>query len=100
MLDTNKWVKRNHYLYLFKDFRVLIYAVVFSGPCAFVPENPRLSVIIFVAQVISKLTEAKASHIPYRDSKLTRVLQSSLSGHGRVSVRLSCVDICLRILIC
>jgi hypothetical protein len=57
-----------------------------------IPENMRLSVIIFVAQVISKLTEAKASHIPYRDSKLTRVLQSSLSGHGRVSVRLPCVD--------
>ncbi|QCD97544.1 centromeric protein E [Vigna unguiculata] len=36
--------------------------------------------------VISKLTEDKASHIPYRDSKLTRVLQSSLSGHGRVSL--------------
>lgn len=37
-------------------------------------------------QVISKLTDAKATHIPYRDSKLTRLLQSSLSGHGRVSV--------------
>ncbi|WVZ08921.1 hypothetical protein V8G54_022267 [Vigna mungo] len=39
-----------------------------------------------VNMVISKLTEDKASHIPYRDSKLTRVLQSSLSGHGRVSL--------------
>lgn len=37
-------------------------------------------------QVISKLTDGRASHIPYRDSKLTRLLQSSLSGHGRVSV--------------
>lgn len=37
-------------------------------------------------QVISKLTDGKATHIPYRDSKLTRLLQSSLSGHGRVSV--------------
>ena len=46
------------------------------------------SVIVFVAQVISKLTEGRASHIPYRDSKLTRLLQSSLSGHGRISVRL------------
>jgi len=51
-------------------------------------------VIIFVAQVISKLTEGRASHIPYRDSKLTRLLQSSLSGHGRISVRLDfCIDI-------
>lgn len=39
-----------------------------------------------VFYVISKLTGEKATHIPYRDSKLTRLLQSSLSGHGRVSV--------------
>ncbi|WJX78725.1 Kinesin-like protein KIN-7K, chloroplastic [Trifolium repens] len=42
--------------------------------------------LLTLGTVISKLTEAKASHIPYRDSKLTRVLQSSLSGHGRVSL--------------
>lgn len=47
-----------------------------------------LGICVVVVQVISKLTEGKASHIPYRDSKLTRLLQSSLSGHGRVSVRL------------
>jgi len=28
----------------------------------------------------------RASHVPYRDSKLTRILQSSLSGHDRVSL--------------
>lgn len=43
---------------------------------------------ISLCQVISKLTDGRANHIPYRDSKLTRLLQSSLSGHGRVSVRL------------
>ncbi|CAK9151884.1 unnamed protein product [Ilex paraguariensis] len=37
-------------------------------------------------RVISKLTDGNATHVPYRDSKLTRLLQSSLSGHGRVSV--------------
>jgi centromeric protein E len=36
--------------------------------------------------VISKLTDVRASHVPYRDSKLTRILQSSLSGHDRVSL--------------
>ncbi|CAH1428784.1 unnamed protein product [Lactuca virosa] len=39
--------------------------------------------------VISKLSDGRAAHIPYRDSKLTRLLQSSLSGHGRVSSRLA-----------
>ncbi|URE33497.1 hypothetical protein MUK42_33523 [Musa troglodytarum] len=38
------------------------------------------------ALVIAKLTDGKATHIPYRDSKLTRLLQSSLSGQGRVSL--------------
>lgn len=39
--------------------------------------------------MISKLTDGKATHIPFRDSKLTRLLQSSLSGQGRVSVSCS-----------
>ncbi|KAI4300663.1 hypothetical protein L6164_034014 [Bauhinia variegata] len=42
--------------------------------------------LLTLGTVISKLTEGGASHIPYRDSKLTRLLQSSLSGHGRVSL--------------
>ncbi|XP_028777544.1 kinesin-like protein KIN-7K, chloroplastic isoform X2 [Neltuma alba] len=42
--------------------------------------------LLTLGTVISKLTEGRASHIPYRDSKLTRLLQSSLSGHGRVSL--------------
>ncbi|CAL0308462.1 unnamed protein product [Lupinus luteus] len=42
--------------------------------------------LLTLATVVSKLTEEKPSHIPYRDSKLTRILQSSLSGHGRVSI--------------
>ncbi|XP_020958514.1 kinesin-like protein KIN-7K, chloroplastic [Arachis ipaensis] len=42
--------------------------------------------LLTLGTVISKLTEDKPSHIPYRDSKLTRLLQSSLSGHGRVSL--------------
>ncbi|GMN55926.1 hypothetical protein TIFTF001_025041 [Ficus carica] len=43
--------------------------------------------LLTLGTVISKLTDGRATHVPYRDSKLTRLLQSSLSGHGRVSVR-------------
>ncbi|XP_068647042.1 kinesin-like protein KIN-7E, chloroplastic [Aristolochia californica] len=42
--------------------------------------------LLSLGTVIAKLTDGKATHIPYRDSKLTRLLQSSLSGHGRVSL--------------
>ncbi|CAA0827674.1 Kinesin motor family protein [Striga hermonthica] len=42
--------------------------------------------LLTLGTVIGKLSEGKASHIPYRDSKLTRLLQSSLSGHGHVSL--------------
>ncbi|KAL5559646.1 hypothetical protein UlMin_035857 [Ulmus minor] len=42
--------------------------------------------LLTLGTVISKLTDGKATHIPYRDSKLTRLLQSSLSGHGQISL--------------
>ncbi|KAJ8773395.1 hypothetical protein K2173_028572 [Erythroxylum novogranatense] len=42
--------------------------------------------LLTLGTVICKLTDGKATHIPYRDSKLTRLLQSSLSGHGRISL--------------
>ncbi|KAF9422152.1 hypothetical protein BGZ94_008653 [Podila epigama] len=42
--------------------------------------------LLTLGTVISKLTDEKGSHVPYRDSKLTRILQSSLSGNARVSV--------------
>ncbi|KAL3350788.1 hypothetical protein AABB24_023289 [Solanum stoloniferum] len=42
--------------------------------------------LLTLGTVIGKLSEGKAFHVPYRDSKLTRLLQSSLSGHGHVSL--------------
>ncbi|XP_059668536.1 kinesin-like protein KIN-7K, chloroplastic isoform X2 [Cornus florida] len=42
--------------------------------------------LLTLGTVISKLTDGRATHVPYRDSKLTRLLQSSLSGHDRVSL--------------
>jgi centromeric protein E len=43
--------------------------------------------LLTLASVIAKLSESSAAHIPFRDSKLTRLLQSSLSGPGaRIAV--------------
>ena len=40
--------------------------------------------------VITALTEAKGGHVPYRDSKLTRVLQDSLGGNAKTTLILAC----------
>ena len=41
--------------------------------------------------VIKTLTERKASaHVPYRDSKFTRILQDSLGGTSRASLIIAC----------
>jgi chromosome segregation ATPase len=42
--------------------------------------------LLTLGTVISKLTEKSQGHIPYRDSKLTRILQTSLSGRAKVAV--------------
>lgn len=40
--------------------------------------------------VINSLTDNKSSHIPYRDSKLTRVLQESLGGNSMTTLIICC----------
>ncbi|KAI8811695.1 P-loop containing nucleoside triphosphate hydrolase protein [Cladochytrium replicatum] len=42
--------------------------------------------LLTLGNVISKLTEEKGGHIPFRDSKLTRILQPSLSGNANIAV--------------
>ncbi|KAL7138636.1 hypothetical protein ABFS83_10G177300 [Erythranthe nasuta] len=42
--------------------------------------------LLTLGTVISKLTDGKSTHVPFRDSKLTRLLQPSLGGNGRVSL--------------
>lgn len=49
--------------------------------------NKSLTVL---GQVIYSLTDGKSSHIPYRDSKLTRVLQDSLGGNSKTCLIVTC----------
>eukprot|EP00696_Hemimastix_kukwesjijk_P008621 gnl/Hemi2/20904_TR6928_c0_g1_i1.p1 gnl/Hemi2/20904_TR6928_c0_g1~~gnl/Hemi2/20904_TR6928_c0_g1_i1.p1 ORF type:complete len:959 (-),score=429.06 gnl/Hemi2/20904_TR6928_c0_g1_i1:260-3136(-) len=39
-----------------------------------------------LGKVINALTDGKSTHVPYRDSKVTRVLQDSLGGNSRTSL--------------
>ena len=49
--------------------------------------------LLCLGQVISALTDDKKAkeHIPYRDSKLTRILQDSLGGNSRTTM-IACVS--------
>jgi len=40
--------------------------------------------------VINCLTDKRSTHVPYRDSKLTRVLQESLGGNAKTSLIITC----------
>lgn len=40
--------------------------------------------------VINSLTDNKSTHIPYRDSKLTRILQDSLGGNSKTCLIITC----------
>ncbi|KAF3360935.1 hypothetical protein VdG1_04800 [Verticillium dahliae VDG1] len=43
-----------------------------------------------LGMVINSLTDGRSSHIPYRDSKLTRILQESLGGNSRTTLIINC----------
>jgi len=43
-----------------------------------------------LGNVISALVEGRSNHIPYRDSKLTRMLQDSLGGNTKTVMLANC----------
>jgi kinesin family member 5 len=40
--------------------------------------------------VIKALTDGKSTHVPYRDSKLTRILSESLGGNSKTCLIITC----------
>ncbi|KAI3451036.1 hypothetical protein Pfo_007701 [Paulownia fortunei] len=42
--------------------------------------------LLTLGTVIRKLSKGRSGHIPYRDSKLTRILQTSLGGNARTAI--------------
>ncbi|KAL0448476.1 UNVERIFIED_CONTAM: Kinesin-like protein KIN-7H [Sesamum latifolium] len=42
--------------------------------------------LLTLGTVIRKLSKGRGGHIPYRDSKLTRILQTSLGGNARTAI--------------
>lgn len=47
--------------------------------------------LLALGNVISALTEEKRGHVPYRDSKITRLLQDSLGGNS-FTVMIACIS--------
>ena len=43
-----------------------------------------------LGMVINSLTDGKSTYVPYRESKLTRVLQESLGGNSKTSLIIAC----------
>lgn len=43
-----------------------------------------------LGMVIYALTDKKSTHIPYRDSKLTRILSESLGGNSKTCLIITC----------
>ena len=43
-----------------------------------------------LGMVINCLTDGKSAYIPYRDSKLTRILQDSLGGNAKTTLIIAC----------
>jgi len=43
-----------------------------------------------LGKVIVALTDKKSSHIPYRESKLTRILSESLGGNSKTCLIITC----------
>ncbi|RNF06727.1 putative kinesin [Trypanosoma rangeli] len=46
--------------------------------------------LLVLGKVVAALTEKSSQHVPFRESKLTRILQYSLLGNGNTSIVVNC----------
>ena len=46
--------------------------------------------LLVLGRVVAALTDKKAQHVPFRESRLTRILQYSLTGNGNTSLVINC----------
>lgn len=53
------------------------------------------SLLLALGNVINALTDGKLLHVPYRDLKLTRILQELLGGNSRTSLIINCLPLLL-----
>jgi hypothetical protein len=59
----------------------------FEGKNENLGETGHINKSLFIlSNVINKLAEGKSTHIPYRDSKLTRILQMALGGNSKTAI--------------
>jgi len=55
-----------------------------NSKCAVLQEATKINLSLSaLGNVISSLVDGKSTHVPYRDSKLTRLLQDSLGGNAK-----------------
>lgn len=46
--------------------------------------------LTFLGLVINALTDSRCTHVPYRDSKLTKILRDSLGGNSKTTLIVNC----------
>ena len=61
-----------------------------SSLCHVLQANSINGSLLVLGRVVNALIDGKQTHVPYRESKLTRLLQYPLSGMGKTSIVVTC----------
>ena len=69
--------------------RATVKTLFFIFPTCLRQKTNELAFVIVVRNVIQALAEGKKTHVPFRNSTLTRLLQESLGGNCKTSLVVS-----------